>query len=71
MTASALLRHGPAYTTVLLDGLREWMIAKGFASINEFRGLLAVPFGTDEVAHERTDYVNALRRANSAEYGPW
>lgn len=71
MTASALLRHGPAYVTVLLDGLREWMLAKGHSSLDEVRGLLSVPIGTDEVAHERGDYVTALRRANAADFGPW
>ncbi|MDZ4264585.1 MAG: dihydroorotate dehydrogenase-like protein [Mycobacterium sp.] len=71
MTASALLRHGPDYAAVLLDGLRDWMARKGYAGIDEVRGLLAVPIGTDEAAHERGDYVSAMRRANSAEYGPW
>ncbi|MGB0437439.1 MAG: dihydroorotate dehydrogenase-like protein [Mycobacterium sp.] len=71
MTASALLRHGPAYTAVLLTGLRDWMDRKGYSAINEFRGLLAVPIGTDEAAHERADYVSTMRRANSAVYGPW
>mgnify|MGYP002628745045 CR=1 FL=1 len=71
MTASALLRHGPGYAAVLLTGLRDWMERKGYNAIDEFRGLLAVPIGTDEAAHERADYVSALRRANSADYGPW
>ena len=43
MTASALLRHGPEYATVLLDGLSAWMDRKGFASLDEPRGLLAAP----------------------------
>lgn len=71
MTASALLRHGPDYAAVLLDGLRHWMSRKGYAAINDFRGLLAVPIGTDEAAHERVNYVSALRQANSGDYGPW
>ncbi|PRC46162.1 dihydroorotate dehydrogenase-like protein, partial [Mycobacterium sp. ITM-2017-0098] len=71
MTASALLRHGPDYATVLLDGLLHWMSRKGYTTIKDFRGLLAVPIGTDEVAHERVNYVSALRQANSGDYGPW
>lgn len=71
MTASALLRHGPGYAAILLDGLREWIRRKGFATIDELRGLLAVPIGTDEAEHERGDNVSALRRANGADYGPW
>ena len=49
MTASALLRHGPEYAAVLLDGLTSWMARKGFASLDEVRGMLAVPADADEV----------------------
>ena len=45
MTASALLRHGPEHAAVLLDGLSDWMARKGFAAVDELRGLLAVPPG--------------------------
>ena len=71
MTASALLRHGPEHATVLLDGLSDWMARKGFAAVDELRGLLAVPPGTDETDYERAGYVGALREANSGIYGPW
>ena len=66
MTTSALLRHGPAHAAVLLDGLSAWMARKGFAAVDELRGILAVPPGTDEAAHERAGYVSALRKANGA-----
>ena len=71
MTASALLRHGPEHATVLIDGLEEWMARKGFAALDELRGMLAVPPGTDETDYERAGYVGALREANSGIYGPW
>ncbi|MGB3356022.1 MAG: dihydroorotate dehydrogenase-like protein [Mycobacterium sp.] len=71
MTASAPLRHGPDHAAVMLDGLSRWMTRKGYHAIDEFRGLLAVPPGADETAHERGGYVGALRRANSADLGPW
>jgi len=71
MTASALLRHGPDYAAAMLDGLSRWMRRKGYTTVDEFRGLLAVPIGTDETARERGDYVSALRRANSTDFGPW
>jgi dihydroorotate dehydrogenase (fumarate) len=70
MTASALLRHGPRHAGVLLDGLSAWMTRKGFAAVDDVRGMLSVPLGADEVAYERAGYVGALRTANSA-YGPW
>ena len=71
MTASALLRHGPEYASVLLDGLSDWMRRKGFATVDELRGMLAVPTGTDQTARERGGYVSALREANSRADGPW
>ena len=68
MTASALLRHGPEYVAVLLDGLATWMRRKGFQSVDQFRGMLAVPAGTDGEAYERTSYVSAMRAANAGAY---
>jgi dihydroorotate dehydrogenase (fumarate) len=70
MTASALLRHGPAYAGVLLDELADWMKRKGFGTVDEFRGMLSVPAGTDQAAYERAGYVTTLEAAN-AHYGPW
>lgn len=71
MTASALLRHGPEHATVLLDGLTDWMARKGFTTVDEVRGLLSVPPGVDEAAHERVAYVDAMRAANNSHQGPW
>jgi dihydroorotate dehydrogenase (fumarate) len=70
MTASALIRHGPQYAAVLLDGLAEWMARKGYASVDDLRGMLAVPAGTDQAAYERAGYVRAMRDANGARR-PW
>jgi dihydroorotate dehydrogenase (fumarate) len=70
MTASALLRHSPAYAGVMIDELADWMGRKGFGAVGEFRGLLSVPAGTDEAAYERAGYVTALEAANT-HYGPW
>jgi dihydroorotate dehydrogenase (fumarate) len=71
MTASALLRHGPQYAEVLLDGLTQWMTRKGFTEVDQVRGLLSAPTGVDGPAHERLGYVGAMRDANSTVYGPW
>jgi dihydroorotate dehydrogenase (fumarate) len=71
MTASALLRHGPAHATVLLEGLSTWMARKGFASVGELRGMLAVPPASDGAEFERAGYVGALRAANARADGPW
>ena len=70
MTASSLLRHGPEHATSLLDGLwRSGWSEKGFTSVDELRGLLAVPHEADEADYERAGYVSALRQANSGIYG--
>lgn len=63
MTASALVRHGLRHTEVLLDGLTSWLQRHGFASVDEPRGLLAVPAEVDTEAHERAGYVAALEKA--------
>ena len=70
MTASALIRNGPQYAAVLLDGLAEWMARKGYAAVDDLRGMLAVPAGTDQAAYERAGYVRAMRDANGVLH-PW
>jgi dihydroorotate dehydrogenase (fumarate) len=71
MTTSALLRHGPTYASELLDGLTRWMTRKGFKSVDEVRGMLAVPAVADQDAYERAGYVTAMRAANAGAYNPW
>ena len=70
MTTSALLRHGPSYATVLLEGLATWMSRKGFHNVDELRGMLAVPADADQAAFERAGYVTAMRAANAGAYSP-
>ncbi len=71
MTTSALLRHGPSYATDLLDGLGRWMASKRFQTVDDVRGLLAVPRDADAAAYERSSYVTAMRAANAGAYNPW
>jgi dihydroorotate dehydrogenase (fumarate) len=68
MTASALIRHGAGHVTVLLNQLQEWMGRKGFTSVNQVRGILAVPAETDTTGYERAGYLAALEQAR-ATYG--
>jgi dihydroorotate dehydrogenase (fumarate) len=70
MTTSALLRHGPEHATALLDGLSAWMTRKGFQSMNDLRGKLAIPDDHGEAARERASYVDTLRAADRGG-GPW
>jgi dihydroorotate dehydrogenase (fumarate) len=71
MTASALLRHGPEHAAVLLDGLREWMARKGFTTLGEVRGKLAIPADIDGTSRERADYVSAIHGADTTAYSHW
>jgi dihydroorotate dehydrogenase (fumarate) len=71
MVASALLRHGPDYAAVLLDGLQDWMSRHRFESVTAFRGLLAVQRDADPGASRRDGYVRAMRQANVRTGGPW
>ena len=70
MTASALIRYGPQHAAVLLDGLSQWMVRKGYNSVGELRGMLAIPDGADQTGVERAGYVSAMRVANMSQ-GPW
>lgn len=63
MATSSLLRHGPGYAQTLLDGLADWMSRKGYQSVDEFRGILAVPSETDAGVYGRAGYVSALEKA--------
>jgi dihydroorotate dehydrogenase (fumarate) len=65
MTASALMRHGIGWTTVLLDGLDEWLRSHRFTTLDDVRGQLAVPRETDTSEYERAGYVAALRRGRA------
>jgi len=70
MTTSALLRHGPEYAAELLDGISSWMARKAFESVDDVRGLLSVPSGIEQAAHQRAGYVTAMRAANAGAYTP-
>jgi dihydroorotate dehydrogenase (fumarate) len=70
MTTSSLLRHGPLHAATLLEGLSTWMARKGFDTVGQLRGKLAVRTTLDETAHERAGYVTAVREADAGTYRP-
>ncbi|RRD45600.1 dihydroorotate dehydrogenase-like protein [Tessaracoccus sp. OH4464_COT-324] len=67
MTTSALVRRGPAYAAVLVEGLERWLTAQQLP-LEVARGMLAVPKETSATAYERAGYVSALQQAKST-YG--
>ena len=62
--------HGPEHVDVLLGGLVDWMTRKGFGTVRDMRGLLALPANEDETAYERHGYVRVLQTA-ARTYRPW
>ena len=44
------------------------MARKGYASVSELRGILAVPADTNGAVYERAGYVRALRAANGVSW---
>jgi dihydroorotate dehydrogenase (fumarate) len=62
MTTSALLRHGPDHATVLIEGLREWMTLRGYASVTQLTGSVSQGAVGDPAAFERANYIETLTR---------
>ena len=67
MTTSSLVRRGPAYAQVLVEGLDRWLNSHEIA-LDAARGLLAVPDEVEAGAYERAGYVSALEKGKST-YG--
>lgn len=63
MTTASLIRNGPGHARVLVDGLVEWCERKGFGTLAEVRGRLAVPADADADALARSGYVSAIESA--------
>ena len=57
---SAILRHGPAYLTVMRDGLARWMESHAFATLDDVRGRLSLTNSPDPSAFERANYIRTL-----------
>ena len=60
MTTSALLRHGVEHLATLVEGLREWMHHKDYASVRQMQGVMSQQHTTDPDAFERANYIKTL-----------
>jgi dihydroorotate dehydrogenase (fumarate) len=58
---SALLRHGPAYISVMRQGLERWMDWHKFSTLDEFRGRTSLTGAANRPAFERANYIKALQ----------
>jgi dihydroorotate dehydrogenase (fumarate) len=54
---SALYQNGPEYLGTLLRELGEWMEAKGFERIAQFRGSLSQKHVENPAAYERVQFM--------------
>lgn len=60
MTTSALLRHGIDHARVLVDGLRDWMERKEYASVTQMKGSMSQRSMADPEAFQRANYIRIL-----------
>jgi len=61
MTTSALLRHGVDHMATLVEGLREWLRARGLDSPDMIRGRLSRGNTDNAEAYERANYIRVLQ----------
>ena len=66
-TTSALVRHGVEHATRLVEGLESWLDGRRL-TLDQARGMLAVPSHTPADTYERAGYVSALEKAKTT-YG--
>jgi dihydroorotate dehydrogenase (fumarate) len=62
MTTSALVRHGAGHVRVLVDGLRAWLAARDYESVEQAKGSVSRAAVARPDAYERATYSKALRR---------
>lgn len=57
---SVLLQKGPAYLSLILRGIEDWMEEQGFESIDDFRGRVSALSIPNPAEFERTNYIQVL-----------
>jgi dihydroorotate dehydrogenase (fumarate) len=60
MMASALIRHGPDFASMLLDGVAVWLEANGYESVSQAKGSMSQKASPDPAAFERANYMQAI-----------
>lgn len=60
MTTSALLRHGPEHLSTLLDDLEAWMAARGYDSLDTWRGRMSRQQLGHAEAYTRANYIELI-----------
>ncbi len=60
MVASAALARGPSVVSEMVDGIREWMLEREYASVEQLKGSMSQVACPDPAAFERGNYMKAL-----------
>ena len=60
MMTSALLKNGPEYLRLVLDGVEVWLEERGYESVEQAKGSLSQASSPDPSAFERSNYMRAL-----------
>jgi len=60
MMASALLRHGPEWIHTVSEGVREWLEAHEYESVEQMKGSMSQASAPDPAAFERSNYMESL-----------
>jgi dihydroorotate dehydrogenase (fumarate) len=60
---STIYKHGPKQIGKILDEMEEWMKAKKYNSLSDFKGKLAKVNIKDPYAYQRAQYVDILMRS--------
>ncbi len=61
---SAIYRNKASHITGMIDLLEEWMDARGYKTINDFKGKLSMKNSKDPYAYKRAQYVDILMKSN-------
>jgi dihydroorotate dehydrogenase (fumarate) len=61
---STIYKHGPKQIGKILEEMEEWMAAKKYESLADFKGKLAKVNIKDPYAYQRAQYVDILMRSN-------
>lgn len=57
---NVLLHKGPAYISLILRGIEDWMEEQGFESVADFRGRVSALSVPNPAELERANYINVL-----------
>lgn len=61
---SAVYKNKASHITGMLELLEEWMDARGYKTINDFKGKLSMKNLKDHYAYKRAQYVDILMKSN-------